>query len=108
MQPKKICYSYQKGDCSKGTDCRFEHIEGLARKQSCYAYLMTGFCAKDAECRFDHDYGKESSKPLASELTYSWKRLATDVSNDTDNKFPSTLKPKNYFYITHADVHINI
>eukprot|EP00339_Tiarina_fusa_P017522 CAMPEP_0117060486 /NCGR_PEP_ID=MMETSP0472-20121206/42055_1 /TAXON_ID=693140 ORGANISM="Tiarina fusus, Strain LIS" /NCGR_SAMPLE_ID=MMETSP0472 /ASSEMBLY_ACC=CAM_ASM_000603 /LENGTH=65 /DNA_ID=CAMNT_0004778681 /DNA_START=11 /DNA_END=204 /DNA_ORIENTATION=+ len=58
------CYAFQRGECDRGSSCRFSHDENFdesaPRQQrsagACYAF-QRGECDRGDGCRFSHEEG---------------------------------------------------
>ena len=51
---KSPCFAFQKGECSRGADCRFAHeTEQTASKGPCWNFAK-GTCQFGKACRFEH------------------------------------------------------
>jgi hypothetical protein len=49
----KICYGFQKGQCTRGASCLFKHELGPTSYNPCRDFI-NGHCARGAMCRFAH------------------------------------------------------
>jgi hypothetical protein len=73
---KKVCYLFREGKCSRGNDCKFEHLLGQAQdttvprrsnpeapqekketKPVCHFFQSGGICRKADRCRYQHPNG---------------------------------------------------
>lgn len=71
---KPVCYAFQRGDCTRGADCRYAHESGGGGggggyndrgsrggyndrpRGVCYAF-QRGDCSRGEDCRFSHESG---------------------------------------------------
>ena len=79
----KICYAYQRGECDRGSNCRFSHGDyfyaygqgGAGRrtkkKEICYAY-QNGACDRGDLCRFEHEYGEIPERRNGVKICYAF------------------------------------
>ena len=64
-----MCYAFQRGECDRGSSCRFSHGDGfyahngrggnnrrMKSYEICYAF-QNGTCDRGDTCRFTHEYG---------------------------------------------------
>lgn len=63
-----MCYAFQRGECDRGSSCRFSHggtfyayghggnSRRMKSSEICYAF-QTGACDRGDLCRFTHEYG---------------------------------------------------
>ncbi len=61
----RACRAFQKGECDKGSECRFIHdnagnVGGI--KSVCAEFQKTGKCSRGSFCRLSHKGGKSKKK----------------------------------------------
>jgi hypothetical protein len=61
----KICYNYQKGNCTRGATCHFDHVKEQSSRRSgpapCYKFKQ-GRCSKN-DCTYSHAVDKDGAEP---------------------------------------------
>jgi len=93
-----ICYSFQRGECARGDNCRYLHETQERRKTGiCYSF-QRGECTRGDNCRYLH----EIQERKRTGVCYSFQRGECNRGDDcrylheTTQRWARELPPKRY------------
>jgi hypothetical protein len=89
-----VCYSFQRGECNRGDDCRYLHetqeTQGRRKTSVCYSF-QRGECNRGDDCRYLHETTQRRARELPPERYVS--KYARGTRYDRKQKDSKLVEP---------------
>jgi len=67
------CFAFRDGECDRGDDCPFLHVEGGGDDRPCFGW-QRGMCENGEDCQFSHEGEAGSGGGRKAGVCYQWEQ----------------------------------